>query len=169
MRLLLTLCLLMLAACGTLPEPESAAASEGSSATEQEVLELVNSVRAEGYTCGEQPMSAAPPLRANAVLTRSAQKHSEDMASAQSMTHTTPEGARHYAVGQSPFERMSQEGYRYRAAGENVAWNYPTPESVVNAWLASPGHCRNIMNPAFEDMGLGLRDLYWTQTLGAQR
>jgi len=43
------------------------------------------------------------------------------------------------------------------------AWNYPNVDAVVAGWLASPGHCRNIMNTNFRYMGMGETDLYWTQ------
>ena len=57
--------------------------------------------------------------------------------------------------------------------GENIAAGQPTPESVVAGWLRSEGHCRNIMNPGFRELGLGFAQggtygTYWVQDFGAQ-
>ena len=47
--------------------------------------------------------------------------------------------------------------------GENLAWNYPTPEAVVDAWMNSAGHRANILNPDAEAMIVSHRDTYWAQ------
>jgi uncharacterized protein YkwD len=51
--------------------------------------------------------------------------------------------------------RFSASGYDWQAAAENIATGYTTPRAVVAAWMTSPGHCRNILNPAFRDLGTG--------------
>ena len=72
------------------------------------------------------------------------------------------------------FARIRAEGYAYASAGENIAWGHPTPEAVVGAWLASPGHCRNIMNADYRVVGIGYAydpesefGHYWTQNFAA--
>jgi uncharacterized protein YkwD len=64
-------------------------------------------------------------------------------------------------------------GYKYSAAGENVAAGQKTAQSVMTAWLNSPGHKRNIEKVGFEEIGLGLKESddgirYWTQVFGKQ-
>jgi uncharacterized protein YkwD len=74
--------------------------------------------------------------------------------------HTTPDGL-------GPGDRLDQAEYDGTAWGENIAWGYTTPEAVVAGWMASPGHCANIMNAQFTETGVGYyNSSYWTQTFG---
>ena len=52
--------------------------------------------------------------------------------------------------------RISAVGYVWRAAGENIATGFQTPRGVVNAWMASTGHCQNILNPTYGNVGTGI-------------
>ena len=52
--------------------------------------------------------------------------------------------------------RISAAGYVWRSAGENIATGFQTPRSVVNAWMASTGHCQNILNPTYGNVGTGV-------------
>jgi uncharacterized protein YkwD len=136
----------------------------------ERVLELVNAARATPTNCGSAGMRAAThPLTLNPTLGRAAQKHSEDMQAANVMSHNTPQGAIHYAPGTKFFERMIQEGYRYSSASENIAWGFSSPQAVVNAWVNSPGHCANIMNPNFTELGVGKAGAFWTQKFARPR
>ena len=173
-QLIITLSFLFLAACSapTNPNlsPQPPQTSETPPSTELEtLLTLVNEARAAGQTCGSQTYPSAPALSWNATLGVTAQKHSEDMAAAGTMSHETPDGAIHYKRGSSPFDRMKQEGYDFQTAAENVAWGYSSPESVNRAWLDSPGHCKNMMGASFTEMGLGLEGTYWTQVFARPR
>jgi uncharacterized protein YkwD len=97
-------------------------------------------------------------LASNAKLTRAAQQHSRDMASEDYFSHVAPDG-------QTPLLRMrssgylsssSQEGY---VVGENIAWGtlwLATPQAIVSAWMASPGHRANILDGAFRETGVGV-------------
>ena len=60
---------------------------------------------------------------------------------------------------------MRAFGLAYRTAGENIAMGYPTPQSVVDGWMNSEGHRKNILNPAFTVIGVGYVSdgKYWTQ------
>jgi len=67
-------------------------------------------------------------------------------------------------------------GYRWQQIGENIAAGQGSAEQVVAGWLASPGHCANIMNPGFTEMGAayatsegGAAGSYWTQVFGTPR
>ena len=131
------------------------------------VLVLVNQARAQGAVCGGEAQPAVAALGWDAILGRTAQKHSEDMATAGVMSHDTPEGARHFAPGTRFNERILQEGYGFTSAGENIAFGFSSADSVMAAWLNSPGHCRNIMRAGFQEIGLGKEGSYWTQVFAA--
>jgi uncharacterized protein YkwD len=70
--------------------------------------------------------------------------------------------------------RMSAAGYTWSSAGENIATGFQTPWQVVKAWMASPDHCRNILDPTYSDVGTGLSThklahygpSTWTQDFG---
>lgn len=132
---------------------------------EQRVLELTNQARAQARVCGTQSFAAAAPLTYNAALRTAAYNHSRDMAVRNFFSHTNPDGL-------NPFDRMRAAGYtNFLAAGENIAAGQSTPEGVVAGWLRSPGHCSNIMNAGYRDLGVGYSaggsyGHYWTQNFG---
>lgn len=71
-------------------------------------------------------------------------------------------------------ERVNSINYNWNRLGENVAFGYKTAESVFEAWMESPGHKKNILNPHFKNMGVGiqgqgLKNIYWTQVFGSQK
>jgi uncharacterized protein YkwD len=133
------------------------------------VLELVNEARAHARRCGSERYSAVPPVRLSATLARAARAHARDMATHNFFEHTGSDGS-------TPTARLARTGYRWRLTGENIAYGPTSPEEVVSGWLASPGHCENIMEPRFTEMGLAyasgvtrLRPIYWVQTLATPR
>lgn len=128
---------------------------------EAEVLSIVNQRRSEGANCGGQgSFGATGPLAMNGALRCAARVHSKDMADRSFFSHTNPDN-------ESPFDRMERAGYVFSAAGENIAQGYPTPQAVMDGWMGSDGHCSNIMNPNFTEIGVGYYDgAYWTQTFG---
>ena len=72
--------------------------------------------------------------------------------------------------GLSPADRVRAAGYREQLVGENLAYGRLYTEDAIARWLKSPGHCENIMEPRFEEMGIAfaqdsreLRTLYWVQ------
>jgi len=132
------------------------------------MLELVNKVRAEGCDCGGQNMPPVPSLSYNTLLEEAAQKHSEDSVKNGIFGHTGSDGS---DLG----TRITRVGYKFRAAGENVAGGQKTVEEVMNSWLKSPGHCKNIMNPAFKEAGFGKatdsspqKSNHWTQVFATK-
>ncbi|OKH32662.1 hypothetical protein NIES2119_25610 [[Phormidium ambiguum] IAM M-71] len=133
----------------------------------QEVIQLVNQARSQGRLCGNQRFASTQSVSINASLNRAAQAHSSDMAARQQMSHTGSNGS-------SAGQRAKQAGYGSTFVAENVGLGYTSASAVVNGWLKSPGHCRNIMNPAYNEAGVGAvrgRDgrLYWTMKLGRNR
>lgn len=128
---------------------------------ENEVLRLTNQARTTGVTCGNESRPAVDELEMAPALRCAARVHSQDMATRGYFSHDTPEGV-------SPFERMNMAGYEYSAAGENIASGYQTPQDVVQGWLDSPGHCNNMMNGGFTEIGVGYHGegVMWTQVFG---
>jgi uncharacterized protein YkwD len=155
---------LLVAGCGTGTSAwQGAAPSPEDVATLNELVVRVNEARAEGRDCGSRGwFDAAPPLRTEARLMGVAQAHSEDQRDRGVMSHQGSDGS-------GPSDRVSDAGYAWRTVGENVAWGYPSVAAVMDGWLGSPGHCANLMNPAFEELGVGLAGSYWTQVFAAPR
>ena len=116
---------------------------------ELEVIRLVNEIRRQ-YGLGE--------LSVDVELSRVARIKSQDMRDKGYFSHTSP------TYG-SPFEMMKTFGIRYRTAGENIAVGYRSPQSVVDGWMNSEGHRRNILNGSFTRIGMGYvaDGNYWTQ------
>jgi uncharacterized protein YkwD len=136
---------------------------------DKKILDLVNDARAKERACGTKRYGAARPLVWNAALADAARTHSSDMANNNYFAHAAKDGAR---AG----ERARQAGYRWQRIGENIAAGQDSARSTVDGWLASPGHCANIMNPQFTEMGAAhainkKSDLliYWTQVFGTPR
>jgi uncharacterized protein YkwD len=112
----------------------------------QDILALVNAARARPRTCGTQAFGPAGPLAWNPLLGRAALAHSTDMAQKHYFNHEQPDGS-------LPADRATAAGYRWVRVGENIASGQRSAEEAVASWLDSPGHCANIMNPAFTEMG----------------
>jgi uncharacterized protein YkwD len=136
----------------------------------QAILKAVNTARATGRTCGAQEFPAAPPVAWNGALRDAALVHSADMASQRYFSHQGKDG-------RVVADRALQAGYRWRRIGENIAAGQESPDEVVAGWLSSPGHCANIMDGRFTEMGAAYavnraRDtprVYWTQVFGTPR
>ncbi len=135
----------------------------------QTVLRVLNEARASGYTCGTRAYGSAGPLKLNSRLNTAARKHSEDMRVGGFWGHTTQRGAVNYKVGSVPWDRMTAEGYAWMAAGENIARGYSTAEAAARELLKSPGHCANIMNPNFTELGAGSAGDLYTQVFARPR
>lgn len=130
------------------------------------MLELINAARSEPRNCGGEAFPASDPLAWNDELMSAATQHSEDMASHNFFSHTGSDGS-------SVADRIDRAGYRWRNVGENIAAGRDNAADTVSDWLGSPGHCKNLMNPAFTEMAVacvesGQSDFkrYWTNTLG---
>jgi uncharacterized protein YkwD len=100
-------------------------------------------------------------------LQAAARKHSKDMAMNGFFAHTN-------LAGRSPFDRMKAEGYKGTTMGENIAAGNATAAQTMTQWMNSDGHCANIMNPKYKQLGVGYwynasskYRHYWTQNFGA--
>jgi uncharacterized protein YkwD len=133
---------------------------------ELEVIELVNIARSQGGDCdSEGVFGPSGPLTWHPNLTCAARVHSKDMADNNYFSHTNLQG-------NGPGWRLDQAGYDGGGWGENIAAGYGDPASVVQGWLDSDGHCRNLLNGNFTTIGVGYASGngqygdYWTQNFG---
>lgn len=125
------------------------------------MLQLVNAYRSKGCNCGDEYFDATTPLTWNDTLELAAYNHSTDMNSKNFFDHKGSDGS-------MANNRIEKYNYNWTAYGENIASGYQTESEVVEAWIKSPGHCKNIMNPNFEEIGVARAGDYWTQVFGAQ-
>lgn len=129
---------------------------------ENEVLRLTNEYRRTPRKCGTVMYGSAPALTTSPALRCAARLHAKDMQDRNYFDHTT------LGSGQTFDQRITAAGYSWRTAGENIAFGYRTAQLVVDGWIASPGHCQNLMNPAFTQLGVGFYDQNrWVQDFGA--
>ncbi|WP_260961374.1 CAP domain-containing protein [Pseudomonas citri] len=131
------------------------------------LLAQVNAARAQSRLCGRQRFAAARPLSWNGALGTAAQGHSRAMARGNYFAHQDPDG-------RSVADRAKSAGFRGRKLGENIAAGQGSPNQAMRDWLASPGHCANLMNPMFTQMGAASATdsrsdagIYWTMVFGA--
>ncbi len=156
---------LTLAALVTVPATADLPATARAGVLQQRVIDLVNQARAQGRRCGNEYFDPTAPMAAADSLARAATRHALDMARRGYFDHRSPEG-------RQPRDRVRQAGYRPRLTGENIAFGPESAEEVVAGWLASPGHCANIMDPRFREMGVAVAQgrrrghFYWVQNLG---
>jgi len=145
---------------GPTPTPTASPSAPGREAVmEAEVVRLVNVERAKKGNC--------PALTVDDRLTAAARKHSADMAARDYFDHTTPEGVDFST-------RISNEGYRWSGAAENIAKGQRDAEAVMDAWMNSPGHQANILTCGYKNIGVGVSyDAHdtplWTQDFGTPR
>lgn len=103
------------------------------------------------YTNEERVAENLSPLTRNSKLDIAAQKKAEDMIEKGYFAHFSPEGI-------SPWHWINEAGYRYVIAGENLAIDFIDSKDVVNAWMNSPGHRKNIMKQKYTEIGMAVAD-----------
>ncbi len=123
--------------------------AQGVSQVVQQVIDLTNA---------ERKRNGLPALKADTQLSGVAQKKSEDMRQNNYFSHTSP------TYG-SPFDMMRDFGVTYKTAGENIAQGQRSPQEVVQAWMNSEGHRKNILSKDFTHIGIGYdsNGHHWTQ------
>ena len=188
---LITLAALVLSACGgggsdspgagttppptTAPAPTAPATTTGSTCGISDfanaALVRINALRAAGADCRTGGKFApAAALTWSAQLTQSSEAHTQDMVANNFFSHTGSNGS---TLG----VRVDATGYLWSALGENIAAGYSGLDAVLTGWMASDGHCANLMNPAFNQVGLvcvpgttaTTYNTYWTMDLGLSR
>ncbi len=120
----------------------------------------------------ERDVLELPPLTHNANLAISAQAYAEDMESRNFFSHTSPEG-------DGPQQRIEHAGYAtltsktcncrgyYASFGENLAKGQQTIDDVMEDWMNSPDHRKNILSTLFTEIGIGLENYVWVQHFGS--
>jgi uncharacterized protein YkwD len=149
--------------------PALASAPAPAPALATRALQLVNDVRARGARCGDRSFGPAPPVKLSGTLAGVAFGHAADMAMHDYFEHED-------RAGRSPADRVRAVGYPEKLVGENIAYGPKSAEEAVQGWLDSPGHCENIMDPRFAEMGIAYapghasrRGLFWVQLLVAPK
>ena len=132
----------------------------------QDFLTRINKIRQKGCNCGNTFMPPAPPLTWNDQLETAARGHARDMSERNYFSHTSKNG-------RSMSDRAIDAGYYFKgfksfAVGENIAQGQMSIAEVMNGWLHSEGHCHNLMNPAFKEVGVAEIDHYWVQDFGGR-
>ncbi|HZG06734.1 MAG TPA: CAP domain-containing protein [Streptomyces sp.] len=133
--------------------PSAPSSLDAETAAEAEVLRLVNIERAKA---GCRPVTADP------ALAELAGEFSEAMADQGFFSHTSPNG-------DTPWDRAEAAGIS-NLGGENIARGQANAQSVMDAWMDSPGHRANILNCDYRTLGVGAHFAeggpWWTQNFG---
>lgn len=131
------------------------------------VVALINEARTQARLCGRTELAAAAPLRQSSLLESAAQIHARDLGATRRLGHDGSDGSR-------PSDRVSRVGYRWSAVAENVAAGPVTAEAAVEIWLASPGHCANLMSDHYSETGVAYAvdpsrggRVYWVQVFAS--
>ncbi|OAN13210.1 hypothetical protein A3K86_16265 [Photobacterium jeanii] len=147
---------------GVTPDPNDGTFAE-------QMLTAVNAARAVGRNCGTTFYPAAAPLTWDTKLEDAARVHSGNMANYNFFSHTGLDG-------KGVSQRVDDQGYSWSAVAENIAAGQQTIDIVMSKWLDSPGHCKNIMNSNYTQMGAASEtnassqyNIYWTQVFARPR
>lgn len=105
-----------------------------------EVIRLTNQKRAE---------AGLGALTLNSNLSGAAYTKGLDMINKDYWAHVAPDGTQ-------PWKFFNDFGYKYKYAGENLARDFTNPNSAVDAWMNSPTHRENILNPKYKEIGIGV-------------
>jgi uncharacterized protein YkwD len=145
--------------------PATALRAEGPSRIERSgrvgsLLELVNVQRAK---------VGVPPLHADTRLMKAAQAQAEQAAATGRLQHVLAE-----ARYPRPQDRLDAVGYPWRAFAENIAYGHPDAAAAIDAWMGSPRHRKNLLSPAYTELGTGFATdaaglPYDVQVFGRQR
>lgn len=147
-------------------------------------LAAINQARATQQDCGSRGVfPATTPLAWNDKLYKAAYQHSNDLATSNTFSHSGSGTASDWtgtALGRpsSMVDRIESYEYDWQSLGENIAagTNTDTPEKVIQQWLDSDGHCANLMNTRYTEIGMAMvkntnatYTHYWTQNFGTPR
>ncbi|WP_345491287.1 CAP domain-containing protein [Streptomyces roseoviridis] len=114
----------------------------------------------------ERRRAGCDPLRSDPRLREAAQGHADDMAARGHYAHDSQNG-------QNAGDRITAAGYRWSSWGENIHRGPRTPAEAVAEWMDSDAHRKNILNCAFEDVGVGVNlsggGPWWVQDFATRR
>ena len=133
------------------------------------MLEVINASRSIARMCGMNQRDVVSPLVWNDTLAQAALIHGNDMATNNFFSHDGSDG-----LGVS--DRATSVGYSWRAIGENLAAGQLDIAEAHQGWLDSPGHCDNVMNKLYTEVGASCVSdsgadfgTYWVVVFGNQR
>jgi len=106
----------------------------------QEVVNLTNKKRSD---------AGLSTLTLNQTLSNAAYVKGVDMINKDYWAHVSPDGTQ-------PWSFFKNAGYKYRYAGENLARDFSNATDAVNAWMNSPTHRDNMLNPKYKEIGIGI-------------
>ncbi|SDC32304.1 CAP domain-containing protein [Niabella drilacis] len=150
--------LLGVTACSSSKQPRSADDETGFGS--RSFLQQINAIRARGCNCGGRKY---PPVKAvswNGQLENTAAAHSNYMLRRGRLSHSGRNGM-------MPEKRVAASGYRWSYVAENIAMGQRSTTEVIQSWLQSPQHCRNIMSRNVTEIGAARSGAYWTLVLAA--
>lgn len=122
-------------------------------------INRINQIRRVGARCGNQSKSPTTAVRWNTKLAAAAYRHAKDMSDNNFFAHKGSNGSK---IG----KRVTNVGYDWQAVSENIAKGQRSMEEVMTAWKNSPGHCKNMMNPIYTEMGMARVGNVWVQVFG---
>ncbi len=99
-----------------------------------------------------------PQLKINLGLNSVAQDHAEDMYERGYFSHSNPQG-------ESAFDRLRADKISFQRAAENIAKGQKTNRAVLEAWMNSPGHRRNMLDARYGKFGIGMTNYNWVLDL----
>ena len=126
----------------------------------QQYAALFNNARAQSRTCGTVPAPAVQPLtKWNPKMQQAAQKHADDMATNNFFSHTGSDGS-------DATSRNLAFGYQGLTTVENLVMGPGGPDTKVQSWLDSPGHCLGVMHDVSRTVALAQSGKYVVMVFG---
>ena len=125
------------------------------------ILESINKLRTSGCRCGGEYYPPVSALTWNETLYKSAFRHAKSMYEDDYFSHISPDGK---DVG----DRLDLLGYKWQYAGENLAEGQKNYDEAMHDWIASPTHCKMMMNANMKEVGVAKYNKYWVQHFGTQ-
>ncbi len=131
-----------------------------------EILQQINQIRTRGCNCGKVYMPPVAPLVWNDSLAAAATEHSTDMANNNYFSHESKNGDQ---IRQR-FEKAGYgtAGFERYVIGENIAAGQQSIKQVNKELFKSETHCKNLMNPAFKEIGAYVYNYYWVEDFGGR-
>jgi uncharacterized protein YkwD len=126
------------------------------------MLKLINDKRVAGCNCGITAMPPVPVLTWSNLLAAAAAAHSKDMATNNFFSHASSNGS-------TVADRLAAVKYNWITVAENIASGQIDEQTVIDAWIASEGHCKNIMSASIKEIGVAKESKYWTQVFATPR
>ena len=131
--------ILSLAIFGFTSKPSNKVLSYATDISQTRMLEETNSKRIENKT---------GTLKHSKLLAAAAQNKAEDMTKRDYWSHSTPDG-------KQPWQFITEAGYRYSVASENLAYGFSSPSDAINGWMKSSAHKQAMLDPLASEVGFG--------------